>query len=288
MSAIVVKPNLIGVASERHLSYRHPDKIGSRCCNQLRFRDPIMTYCVAMSLHEGLLFASDSRTNAGVDNVSTFSKMSTFEVEDGLAQRCIVAVNAGNLATTQGVVSNLRRRTLVDETHILNAPSMLDVAELFGQAIKGAISHAEENQHTQSSVDFSCTFLVGGQIRNEAPRLFLIYPQGNFIEATSDTPYFQIGESKYGKPIIDRVVQPDTPMAEALKSAMVSFDSTMKSNLSVGLPIDVLILKRDQLKPSLRYRVTEDDAYFLSIRKAWGQGLRQVFQGLPQPDWFHP
>jgi len=246
-----------------------------------------MTYCVAMSLHEGMLFASDSRTNAGVDNVSTFSKMTTFEVADGPHQRCIVAVNAGNLATTQGVVSQLRRRALVDETHILNTPSMFDVAELFGQAIKTAISHAEENQLTQSSVDFTCSFLVGGQIRNEAPRLFQIYPQGNFIEATSDTPYFQIGESKYGKPIIDRVVRPETPMAEALKSAMVSFDSTMKSNLSVGLPIDVLILKRDHLKPSLRYRVTEDDAYFQNIRKAWGQGLRQVFQGLPQPDWFH-
>lgn len=163
---------------------------------------------------------------------------------------------------------------------------MFDVAELFGQAINGAISHAKENQLTQWSVDFTCTFLVGGHIRNEAPRLFLIYPQGNFIEATSDTPYFQIGESKYGKPIIDRVVRPETPMSEALKSAMVSFDSTMQSNLSVGLPIDVLVLKRDYLKPSLRYRVTEDDAYFQNIRKAWGQGLRQVFQGLPQPDWF--
>jgi putative proteasome-type protease len=240
-----------------------------------------------MSLHEGMLFASDSRTNAGVDNVSTFSKMTVFEVPDGANQRCVIAVNAGNLATTQGVISHLRRKTLVDETHILNAASMFDVAELFGQAIKQSISHAEENQLSQSAVDFSCTFLVGGQIRNEPPRLFLIYPQGNFIEATSDTPYFQIGESKYGKPIIDRVVRPETPMAEALKSAMVSFDSTMKSNLSVGLPIDVAIVKRDHLKTTLRYRVTEDDPYFLTLRKAWGQGLRQVFQGLPQPEWFH-
>lgn len=248
---------------------------------------PIMTYCVAMSLHEGMLFASDSRTNAGVDNVSTFSKMTVFEVPDGAHQRCIVAVNAGNLATTQGVISQLRRKALVDDTHILNAASIFDVAELFGQAIRQSISHAEENQLSQSAVDFSCTFLVGGQIRNEPPRLFLIYPQGNFIEATSDTPYFQIGESKYGKPIIDRVVRPETPMAEALKSAMVSFDSTMKSNLSVGLPIDVAIVKRDHLKTTLRYRVTEDDPYFQTIRKAWGQGLRQVFQGLPQPEWFH-
>jgi putative proteasome-type protease len=249
-----------------------------------------MTYCVAMSLHEGMLFASDSRTNAGVDNVSTFSKMNVFEVSEGPNQRCIVAVNAGNLATTQGVVSQLLRKASQatgEEKHILNLPSMFDVAEHFGQMMKATIAHVEENQLSQSSVDFTCTFLVGGQIGGEAPRLFLIYPQGNFIEATSDTPYFQIGESKYGKPIIDRVVRPETPMAEALKSAMVSFDSTMKSNLSVGLPIDVTILKRDQLKPSLRYRVTEDDAYFQNIRKAWGQGLRQVFQGLPQPDWFH-
>ena len=246
-----------------------------------------MTYCVAMSLHEGMLFASDSRTNAGVDNVSTFSKMTVFEVPEGPHQRCIVTVNAGNLATTQGVISQLRRQTVGEDSHILNLPSMFDVAELFGQTIKKAISHAEENQLSQSSVDFSCTFLVGGQIRDEAPRLFLIYPQGNFIEATSDTPYFQIGESKYGKPIIDRVVRPETSIGEALKSALVSFDSTMKSNLSVGLPIDVAILKRDHLKLSMRYRVTEDDAYFQGIRKAWGQGLRQVFQGLAKPDWFH-
>ena len=249
-----------------------------------------MTYCVAMSLDEGMLFASDSRTNAGVDNVSTFSKMHVFEVPDGPEQRCIVAVNAGNLATTQAVISQLLRKAsqaIGEEKHILNLPSMFDVAEHFGQMMKTTISHAEKNQFAQASVDFTCTFLVGGQIRGEAPRLFLIYPQGNFIEATSDTPYFQIGESKYGKPIIDRVVHPDTPMGEALKSAMVSFDSTMKSNLSVGLPIDVIILKRDELTPSLRYRVTEDDVYFQSIRRAWGQGLRQVFQGLPQPDWFH-
>lgn len=245
-----------------------------------------MTYCVAMSLHEGMLFASDSRTNAGVDNVSTFSKMTVFEVPDGPNQRCIVTVNAGNLATTQAVISQLRRQAASEESHVLNLPSMFDVAELFGQTIKRAISHSSEEQLSQASVDFSCTFLVGGQIRGEAPRLFLIYPQGNFIEATSDTPYFQIGESKYGKPIIDRVVRPETGIGEALKSALVSFDSTMKSNLSVGLPIDVAILKRDHLKLAMRYRVTEDDAYFQGIRKAWGQGLRQVFQGLPQPEWF--
>lgn len=243
-----------------------------------------------MSLHEGMLFASDSRTNAGVDNVATFSKMSVFEVPDGPHQRCIVAVNAGNLATTQNVISQLLRRTLhasAEEKHILNLPSMFDVAEHFGQVMKSTIAHVEADQLAQTSVDFTCTFVVGGQIRDEPPRLFRIYPQGNFIEATSDTPYFQIGESKYGKPILDRVVRPETPMAEALKSAMVSFDSTMQSNLSVGLPIDIVVLKRDCLKPSLRYRVTEDDEYFQNIRKAWGQGLRQVFQALPQPDWFH-
>lgn len=248
-----------------------------------------MTYCVAMSLNEGMLFASDSRTNAGVDNVSTFSKMHTFELADGPNPRCIVALNAGNLATTQHVVSQLLRdaaQATGDEKHILNLPSMFDVAELFGRTMRATIAAIESHQSANSGVDFSCTFLVGGQIRGELPRLFLIYPQGNFIEATSDTPYFQIGESKYGKPIIDRVVHPGTPMAEALKSVMVSFDGTMKSNLSVGLPIDVLVLNRDDPVPALRYRVSEDDAYFQSIRKVWGQGLRDVFQSLPQPDWF--
>jgi putative proteasome-type protease len=238
-----------------------------------------------MSLDEGMLFASDSRTNAGVDHVSTFCKMHTFEVP---GERMLVFLTSGNLGTSQYVVNRLRQGVKAEaERNLHNVISMFDVAEMVGDLLKAAIARAREGQNA-TEVDFSCNFIVGGQIKGEAPRLFLVYPQGNFIEATAETAYFQIGESKYGKPIIDRVVRPETPLREALKSALVSFDSTMKSNLSVGLPIDVLILRKDQFQPALRYRVTEDDAYFASIRTSWGQGLRKVFQGLPQPDWYQP
>jgi putative proteasome-type protease len=243
-----------------------------------------MTYCVAMSLDEGMLFASDSRTNAGVDHVSTFCKMHTFEVP---GDRYIVMLSSGNLATSQYVVNTIRRMAALEEgAHVNKVSSMFDVAEMVGLELKAAISRAKEGLTASNDVDFSCNILLGGQIKGEAPRLFLVYPQGNFIEATNETSYFQIGESKYGKPIIDRVIKPDTPLREALKSALVSFDSTMKSNLSVGLPIDVLILHPDQFAPALRYRITENDAYFASIRASWGQGLRKVFQELPNPQWF--
>jgi putative proteasome-type protease len=243
-----------------------------------------MTYCVAMSLDEGMLFASDSRTNAGVDHVSTFCKMHTFEVP---GDRAIVMLTSGNLGTSQFVVNRLRRIAALNEAdHINKVPSMFDVAEMVGSQVKTAIARAHEGLAAAGEVDFSCNIILGGQIAGEDPRLFLIYPQGNFIEATRETPYFQIGESKYGKPIIDRVVKPDTPLREALKSALVSFDSTMKSNLSVGLPIDILTLKPGAFAPALRYRVTENDAYFSSIRASWGQGLRKVFQELPNPQWF--
>ncbi len=245
-----------------------------------------MTYCVAMTLNEGMLFASDSRTNAGVDHVSTFCKMSMFQTPN---ERCIVLLTAGNLATSQTVVNLLKRDTMDPEgKHILNAPSMFDCAEIVGNALRGVINRNEAGQQAGSDVDFTSLFVVGGQIKGEEPRLFMIYAQGNFIEAMTDTPYFQIGESKYGKPIIDRVVRPETPLREAVKSALVSFDSTMKSNLSVGLPIDVLILRRDQFAPALRHRVTEDDEYFDSLRTRWGQGLRKVFSELPEPDWYQP
>jgi putative proteasome-type protease len=241
-----------------------------------------MTYCVAMSLNEGLLFMSDSRTNAGVDHVSTFSKMTVWEQP---GERVIVMVNAGNLATTQTVVSTLRKRTSTDEVNIMNTTSMFDAAGLLGDAVRSVIDLHEKSQLSQSAVDFSCTFLIGGQIKGEAPRLFLVYPQGNFIESTTDTAYFQIGESKYGKPIIDRVVNPETRFDEAVKCALVSFDSTIKSNLSVGLPIDLALVNKDAYCIGLRHRVDEEDAYFKSVRIGWGRGLRKVFNELPSPDW---
>jgi putative proteasome-type protease len=241
-----------------------------------------MTYCVAMALEEGLLFASDSRTNAGVDHVSTFSKMTVLEQP---GERVIVLLNSGNLATTQTVVSTLRKAMGGDGPNLASAPSLFDCASLVGETVCGVISHHGSRQPQQGSVDFSCNFLVGGQIAGERPRLFLIYPEGNFIEATEDTPFFQIGESKYGKPIIDRVVKPATTMDEALKCALVSFDSTMRSNLSVGLPLDVALVPRDALRIGFRHRVDADDAYFASIRQGWSQGLRRVFNELPGPDW---
>jgi putative proteasome-type protease len=242
-----------------------------------------MTYCVAMALQEGVLFASDSRTNAGVDHVSTFSKMTIFEAR---GERVIVLLNSGNLATTQTVVSTLRKALGTDAPNLLSVPSLFDCATLVGEGIRQVISHHSGQQAQQGNVDFTCNFLVGGQIAGEPPRLFLVYPEGNFIETTDDTPFFQIGESKYGKPIIDRVVKTETSVAEALKCALVSFDSTMRSNLSVGLPLDIALVGTDALAVTFRHRVDIDDAYFGSLRQGWSQGLKKVFNELPSPDWF--
>jgi putative proteasome-type protease len=241
-----------------------------------------MTYCVAMALRQGLLFASDSRTNAGVDHVSTFSKMTVLEAP---GERVLVLLNSGNLATTQTVVSSLRKAIGTDAPSLMSVPSLFDCAALVGEHVRSVISHHAAHQPKQGAVDFNCNFLVGGQIAGERPRLFLVYPEGNFIEATEDTAFFQIGESKYGKPIIDRVVKPTTTLEEALKCALVSFDSTMRSNLSVGLPLDVALVCADELKVGFRHRVDADDAYFGSLRQGWSQGLRRVFNELPGPDW---
>ena len=241
-----------------------------------------MTYCVAMALNEGLLFASDSRTNAGVDHISTFSKMTLFEVP---GERVIVLLNSGNLATTQTVINLLRKAVGTDRPNLLAASSMFDCATMVGETVRSVISQNAGQQAQVGNVDFTCSFIVGGQIAGESQRLFLVYPQGNFIEATEDTTYFQIGESKYGKPIIDRVVKPATPIDEALKCALVSFDSTMRSNLSVGLPLDVALVRRDALRVGFRHRVDIDDEYFGSLRTGWSQGLKRVFNELPAPDW---
>ncbi|MEI6547486.1 MAG: peptidase [Burkholderiales bacterium] len=235
-----------------------------------------------MALQEGVLFASDSRTNAGVDHVSTFSKMTIFEAR---GERVIVLLNSGNLATTQTVVSTLRKALGTDVPNLLSVPSLFDCATLVGEGVRQVISHHSGQQAQQGNVDFTCNFLVGGQIAGERPRLFLVYPEGNFIETTDDTPFFQIGESKYGKPIIDRVVKTETSVAEALKCALVSFDSTMRSNLSVGLPLDIALVGTDALAVTFRHRVDIDDAYFGSLRQGWSQGLKKVFNELPSPDW---
>ncbi|MEY3697984.1 MAG: hypothetical protein RL631_637 [Pseudomonadota bacterium] len=241
-----------------------------------------MTYCVGMVLNEGLVFASDSRTNAGVDHVSTFCKMTVMESP---GEGVIVMLNSGNLATTQQVVSRIKQHATDSGQPLTSHSSMFGVAELLGRELRKTIATTRNEAPEQSDVDFSATFLVGGQLQGEAPRLFMVYPQGNFIESTADTPFFQIGESKYGKPILDRVIQPAISMSQAIKCALVSFDSTIKSNLSVGLPIDLAMVKSGDLRVTKRHRIDADDAYFRDLRSGWSQGLRQVFGQLPDPHW---
>ena len=242
-----------------------------------------MTYCVALRLDAGMIFASDSRTNAGVDHVSTFAKMRVFERKD---DRVIVVLSSGNLAMTQGVVNLLDRHEHAAEgtRTIWNVDSMYDAASLVGDALR-EMQRKDGPYLMQSNIDANANLIVGGQIRGEAMRLFHVYAQGNFIEATDETPYFQLGESKYGKPILDRVINTGTPQKEAAKCVLISFDSTMKSNISVGLPIDLLWLPKDSLRIGLQQRIREGDPYFTMLRSRWGGGLRRVFGELPDPDW---
>ena len=241
-----------------------------------------MTYGIGMVLNEGLVFASDSRTNAGLDHVSTFCKMTVVETP---GQGVIVMLNSGNLATTQQVVSRIKQHAVDADKPLTAHASVFTVAELVGRELRKTILTTTNEAPEQSDVDFTATFLVGGQVKGEVPRLFMVYPQGNFIESTVDTPFFQIGESKYGKPILDRVIQPKISMTQAIKCALVSFDSTIKSNLSVGLPIDVAMIKTNDLQVTKRHRIDSEDVYFRDLRSSWSQGLRQVFGQLPDPDW---
>lgn len=238
-----------------------------------------MTYCVAMRLADGLVFASDSRTNAGFDQISTFRKMHVFEKP---GERELVLLSAGNLATSQSVISLLERRAGTDVHNVLSTGSMFETAEIVGQTMREVIRR-DNPDGKLGHVDFSCSLILGGQIRGEQPRLFNIYPEGNFIEATEETPFFQIGESKYGKPILDRVVNYKTALDRAYQCALISFDSTMKSNLSVGMPIDVAIYQRDALKPCFTEQIEEDDAYFHELRQQWHEGIQVLFNQLTPP-----
>jgi len=242
-----------------------------------------MTYCVAMSLDTGMIFASDSRTNAGVDQIAKFSKMRVFARDD---DRVIVTLSSGNLSISQNAINILdqRKRTSETELSLWNAPSMFDVARLLGDALR-EVKTRDAPYMEQNNIDSYANFLVGGQLRGERMRLFNVYSQGNFIEATPDTNYFQIGETKYGKPIIDRVIRHNTSLLDATKCVVVSFDSTMRSNISVGLPIDLVVYEADTLRIKLKMRIEESDAYFQMIHTQWGEGLRRVFAQLPDPDW---
>lgn len=242
-----------------------------------------MTYCVAMNLASGMLFASDSRTSAGVDHVSVFRKMQLFEQA---GERLLVLLSAGNLATTQSVVSLLRQRLQLEDgtANLFNVPSMYDAACLLGQTLREILDR-DTKALALANIEAGSSFLLGGQICGETQRLFHIYPQGNFIESMPDTPYFQIGEAKYGKPILDRVINYHTLVKDAAKCALISFDSTMKSNLSVGLPIDILLYERDRLGSATQKRITEQDSYFQSLHEGWGRALRESFAALPPVEW---
>jgi putative proteasome-type protease len=242
-----------------------------------------MTYCVAMSLEAGMIFAADSRTNAGVDQIGRFSKLRVF-VREG--DRVVVTLSSGNLSMTQSALNILEQRTRSGDSQMQmwNAPSMFDIARLVGDALR-EVKMRDGPYLLQNNIDSHATFIVGGQVRGEPPRLFEVYSEGNFIEATADTCYFQIGESKYGKPVIDRVITRGTSLQEATKCTIVSFDSTMRSNISVGLPIDLAVYETDGLRLKLQKRIEESDPYFQMIHTQWGEGLRRVFAELANPEW---
>lgn len=242
-----------------------------------------MTYCVGLRLARGLVFMSDTRTNAGVDNISTFRKMHSWCVP---GERFITLLTAGNLATTQAVVSLLEERSKAQEERnpsILEQPSMFQVATLVGQTLREVIAHQSQNGQ-QADGPFRATLILGGQIDPGPTRLFMIYPEGNFIEASDDTPFFQIGETKYGRPILIRAYDPDMDFPEAIKLLLVSFDSTVKANLSVGLPFDVQTYAADSLDYGFQTRIEANDPYFHLISDGWGDALRDAFASLPRFD----
>jgi putative proteasome-type protease len=230
-----------------------------------------------------MIFASDSRTNAGVDQVGRFSKMRVFSRE---GDRVIVTLSSGNLSITQNALNILDQRARAGDAqlNLWNAMSLFDVARLVGDALR-EVKTRDGPYLLQNNIDSNANFIVGGQLRGEPPRLFEVYSEGNFIEATPDTCYFQIGESKYGKPVIDRVIQRSTGLLEATKCTIVSFDSTMRSNISVGLPIDLAIYETDSLRLKMQKRIEETDPYFQMVHTQWGEGLRTVFAQLPNPEW---
>jgi putative proteasome-type protease len=242
-----------------------------------------MTYCVAMALDQGLVFASDSRTNAGVDHISTYRKMRIWERK---GERLLTLMSAGNLAITQAVVAILDQHIKSENPYrsMMVVDSLYDAAVLVGQAVR-EVHQRDAKALKETGVEFSVSLVLGGQIKGEVPRLFLIYAAGNFIEATPETPYFQIGETKYGKPIIDRVITTKTDLTQAAKCALLSLDSTIRSNVTVGLPIDLMLYHANSFEVGTHQVIGEHDSYFETIRGMWGQGLNNLFQVLPDPPW---
>ncbi len=239
-----------------------------------------MTYCIGMRLNAGMVFMSDSRTNAGVDQVSTFRKMTVFE---RAGERVLVLLTSGNLAITQSVRQLLTEHATPGAS-VWDAPTMYDAAEIVGEAVRKV--YDRDSKHLKElGIEFNCMMILGGQIGGERCRMFEIYAAGNFIETQNESVYFQIGESKYGKPILDRVVNATTTLDEAAKCALISMDSTLRSNLSVGLPLDLLCYETDSLRVTRFVTIDQDNEYFKMVRTSWGQRLKQVFEELPDPTW---
>ncbi len=242
-----------------------------------------MTYCLGILTRFGLIMAADSRTNAGVDYVSMAQKLFDFSLP---GERIILICTAGNLSMTQTVLTRLRRDLRQPDRHSINTQTtMFDVADYLGNLTRQVVSE-HRDRLKQDGIDPNCTFLVGGQIGNEAPELYMIYSQGNFLRATKETPYLQIGEIKYGKPILDRVIHFETTdLDEAAKCALLSFDSTMKSNISVGPPLNLVMYKADSLHIEYRRKFLRGDRYLEKIRKSWENSVKKAFKNLPSLDW---
>jgi putative proteasome-type protease len=245
-----------------------------------------MTYCVGMVLDRGLVLMSDTRTNSGVDNISVFRKMMHWHVP---GERIITVMTAGNLATTQSVISLLEERDKAPgDRHntIYEAKSMFQVATEIGRLLRATIEERQAANGAQGQGRFTGSMIVAGQIKGMEPRLFLIYPEGNFIEASWDTPFFQIGETKYGRPILIRAYDRGMSFEDAVKLLLVSFDSTLKANLSVGLPLDLMVIERDAFAATHERRITHDDPYYQAIASGWSEALKEAFVGLPDYSFY--
>ncbi|MGK5023153.1 peptidase [Janthinobacterium sp. RB2R34] len=240
-----------------------------------------MTYCIGMRLNQGLVFLSDSRTNAGVDQVGTFRKMSVFEHP---GDRMLVMMTAGNLSISQAIRQIVAEHVDSDGRSIWNVTSMYDAARIVGEAVR-TVHQREAKALAACGIDFNVSIILGGQIGVERCRLFQVYSAGNFIESHDENTYFQIGEAKYGKPIIDRVINPATSLDEAAKCALISMDSTLRSNISVGLPLDLLVYETERLAVTRFVTIDEKNQYFRMIRDTWGKQLKQVFEAIVDPVW---
>ena len=243
-----------------------------------------MTYCCAVNVNDGLVFASDTRTSAGVDDVRTYNKMHVFEYP---GDRVFIIMSAGNLATTQTVLAHIARDLEAPEgtPNLLTMKHMFDVSEYIGGIVVNAQRHVLDHMVQETKIDIRTTLIVGGQIKGETPACYMIYPEGNAIATSPETPFLQIGESKYGKPILDRIIRPETNLNDAARCALVSLDSTMRSNLSVGPPLDLAIIHRDDLKVSEKKRFDLDTPYYSALKESWARNLDAVFASLPRFHW---